>query len=127
MGVNHTSFNFTTSIVDEGVACLFSLLAPASAPQNPSSTTINSTAIQVQWEAVAEIDRNGEITFYEVQVDPAQFQNVHLENVSSSALLLTIGGLEEFVQYNFTIRAYTSAGPGPFSIVTNSTTNQASE
>ena len=106
---------------------MFSLLAPASAPQNPSSTTINSTAIQVQWEAVAEINQNGKIAFYEVQVDPAQFQNVRLENVSSSALLLTIGGLEEFVQYSFTIKAYTSAGPGPFSIVTNSTTNQASE
>ena len=91
------------------------------------STTLGTTSIRVQWEVVPEIDRNGEITFYEVQVDPAQFQNVSYENVSGSDLVLVVGGLEEFVNYSFTIRAYTSAGPGNFSIVTTSTTDQARE
>ena len=73
------------------------------------------------------IDRNGIITFYEVRVDPAQFQSVRYENVSGSDLVLVVDGLEEFVEYNFTIRAYTSAGPGPFSNVTTNTTDQAGE
>ena len=81
----------------------------------------------MQWEVVPEIDRNGIITFYEVQVDPAQFQNVRYENVTGSELALVVGGLEEFVEYNFTIRAYTIAGPGPFSVITTNTTNQAGE
>ena len=101
--------------------------APAAAPQNPSSTTLNATAIQVQWEQVPEIDRNGEIIYYEVRVDPAQFQSISDVNVSGAELEVMVDGLEEFVQYNFTLRAYTSAGPGPFSNVTTNTTDQAGE
>ena len=99
--------------------------APAAAPHNLTSTTINATAIQVQWEPVPEIDRNGQIISYEVRVDHAGFQNVSYVNVSGSELVLVVDGLEEFVEYNFTIRAYTIAGPGPFSVITTSTTNQA--
>ena len=101
--------------------------APAAAPHNLTSTTINSSAIQVQWEAVPEIDQNGQITSYEVRVDQAQIQNVSYLNVSGSELVLVVNGLEELVEYNFTIRAYTIAGPGPFSVITTSTTDQAGE
>ena len=101
--------------------------APAAAPQNTSSTTLNATTILVQWEEVPEIDRNGIITFYEVRVDPTQFQDVSYFNVSGSELVLVVDGLEEFVEYSFTIRAYTIAGPGPFSDVTANTTDEASE
>ena len=101
--------------------------APAAAPQNPSSTTLNATAIQVQWEEVPEIDQNGEIIYYEVRVDPAQFQDIRYESVSGSELVLVVDELEESVEYNFTIRAYTNAGPGPFSIVTTNTTDEAGE
>ena len=102
--------------------------APSAAPQNPTSTTLNATAIQVQWEVVPEIDQNGIITFYEVQIDPAQFQDVSYVNVSEgSELVLVFDELEEFVEYNFTIRAYTSAGPGPFSDITTSRTDEAGE
>ena len=79
----------------------------------------------MQWEEVPEIDRNGEIINYEVRVDPAEFQNVTYENVSGSELVLVVDGLEEYVNYNFTVRAYTSAGPGPFSVITTSTTDEA--
>ena len=79
----------------------------------------------MQWEEVPEIDRNGEIIYYEVQVNPAQFQDVSYENVSGSDLVLVADELEEFVEYNFTVRAYTNAGPGPFSNVTTNTTDQA--
>ena len=74
-----------------------------------------------------EIDQNGIITFYKVRIDPAQFQDVRYVNVSGSELVLVVGGLEEFVGYKFTIRAYTSAGPGPFSVNTTSTTDPACE
>ena len=36
-----------------------------------------------------------------------------LRNTSSTFLLLS--GLEEFVEYNISVRAYTSVGPGPYS------------
>ena len=71
------------------------------------------------------MDQNGEIIFYEVRIDPAQFQDVSYVNVSSSELMLVVVGLEEFVEYSFTIRAYTIIGPGPYSVVTTSTTDPA--
>ena len=110
---------------DSVLTCLFLFTAPAAAPQNPSSTTLNANTIQVQWEEVPAIERNGIITFYEVRVDPAQFQNVRYENELGSELVLVVDGLEEFVEYSFTVRAYTIAGPGQFSVITTSTTNQA--
>ena len=81
----------------------------------------------MQWEEVPEIDQNGIITFYEVRIEPAQFQDIRYENVSGSELVLVVDGLEEFVEYNFTIRAYTIVGPGPFSVITTSTTDPACE
>ena len=81
----------------------------------------------MQWEPVPEIDQNGWIITYEVQVVPAQLQDVSYVNVSGSELVLVVDGLEEFFEYNFTIRAYTIAGPGPFSVITTSTTDQAGE
>ena len=107
--------------------CLYHFPAPAAAPHNLTSTTINATAIQVQWEAVPEIDQNGQIISYEVRVDPAQFQNVSYMNVSASELVLVVDGLEALVEYNFTVRAYTIDGPGPYSDITTSTTDQAGE
>ena len=107
--------------------CLLCTLfpAPASAPHNLTSATINATAIRVQWEAVPEIDQNGQIISYEVRVDPGVFQDLSYVNVSGSELVLVVDGLEEIVEYNFTVRAYTIAGPGPFSAFTTSTTDQA--
>ena len=118
------------SIKKEGsfaLAGLFPFLAPAAAPQNLSSTTLSDTAIRMQWEEVPEIDQNGEITLYEVRIDPARFQDASYENVSGSELMLVVDGLEEFVEYSFTVRAYTSVGTGPFSVVTTNTTDPAGE
>ena len=112
---------------DFAITCPFLFPAPVAAPQNPSSTNLSATAIQVQWEEVPEIDQNGIITFYEVRIDPAQFQDVSYMNVSGSELVLVVDQLEEFVEYSFAVRAYTSAGPGPFSVITTSTTDQPRE
>ena len=72
-----------------------------------------------------DIEQNGQIITYEVQVDPDAFHDLSYVNVSGSELVLVVDGLEEFVEYNFTIRAYTIAGPGPFSVFTISTTDEA--
>ena len=96
--------------------------APAVAPPNLRALTINSTAIEVQWEPVPEDERNGKITSYEILVVPEQFQATFFVNDSVlTTFTIVISGLEEFVNYTFSIRAYTSEGPGPFS---SNTTNR---
>ena len=41
-------------------------------------------------------------------------------NTSNTSIVL--GGLQEYVEYNITVRTYTSVGPGPFSPAVNNRT-----
>ena len=36
-------------------------------------------------------------------------------NISSTVLTIELTGLEEYVEYNISVRAYNSVGPGPYS------------
>ena len=53
---------------------------------------------------------------YEVQYDPLEtFKGqISTETVNITACTL-LTGLEEYVEYNISVRAYTSVGPGPYS------------
>ena len=72
----------------------------------------------MRWEEVPLIDKNGIITEYELSYEPLyevrQPQAVSLRLPAPSSMI-TLSGLEEFVVYNFSVRAYTSVGPGPYS------------
>ena len=72
----------------------------------------------MSWEEVPAIDRNGVITEYEVQYEPLETfgSQIATSTVNTSMLSINLTGLQEFVDYNISVRAYTSAGPGPYSI-----------
>ena len=91
--------------------------APASPPQNVTTMAESTTAIRVTWEEVPVIDRNGEITVYEVQYEPLETfgGQIATSTVNTSMLSILLTDLQEFVDYNISVRAYTSAGPGPYS------------
>ena len=91
---------------------------PASPPQNVTAMVESSTAIRVSWEEVPAFDRNGVITEYEVQYEPLETfgGQISTSTVNTSMLSINLIGLQEFVDYNISVRAYTSAGPGPYSI-----------
>ena len=92
---------------------------PTSPPGNISITVIGSTNILVKWTDIPEIEQNGIISQYEVSYEPLRTFGV-LSTKSSlidpSNLSHTIVGLEEYVEYSITVRAYTSVGPGPYSV-----------
>ena len=92
-------------------------IAPASPPINIVTSSPSSTAINVTWEEVPSIDQNGIIITYEVYYQPLETFNgtIMKETVNSSELFRELTGLEGFVKYNISVRAYTSQGPGPFS------------
>ena len=71
----------------------------------------------VSWNAVRPIDQNGIITDYEVQYIPLEnFGNtIGVETVNTSDMFFLLNNLEEFVNYNISVRAYTIVGPGPYS------------
>ena len=103
------------------VCHVFAICAvPSEAPQNVMLMVESSTAIRVSWEEVPAIDENGIITMYQVQYDPLETfgglistTNINITDTSMLSTVLT--GLEEYVEYNISVRTYTSAGPGPYS------------
>ena len=79
--------------------------------------------IYVAWNEIPPIDRNGIITNYEVLYEPLH-DDLTADSSNTTNLFLIITELEEFVHYNISVRAYTSIGPGPYSV---SITNQTEE
>ena len=89
---------------------------PATPPQNVQTMAPSSTEIMVTWEEVPEIDENGIIINYEVRFQPLEFtETLTTSSVNTSNLTVVISSLQEYVQYNISVRAYTSVGPGPYS------------
>ena len=87
---------------------------PSDYPQNVSVVIVSSTEIAVSWNEVPAIGRNGIIIQYEVQYELLMILTGDLTlNTSNTSALLR--DLQEYTEYNITIRAYTSVGPGPLS------------
>ena len=93
---------------------------PAGFPQNVITTTLSSTEISVNWEPIPAIDENGIIVTYEILYEPQEtfngeiMSNFSINTTDGSVLEIDLNGLQEFVDYNVTVRAYTSIGFGPF-------------
>ena len=86
----------------------------------------SSNSIRVSWEEVPAIDQNGITTEYEVRYQPLVTFNGALmtATVNTSVFELELNGLEEFVEYNISVRAYTSVGAGPYSPEVTERTNE---
>ena len=73
----------------------------------------------VSWEEIPPIDRNGIIISYEVLYVPLETFNGSIGNMmvntSSMELSVELVGLEENVNYEISVRAYTRVGAGPYS------------
>ena len=105
---------FVTNLV---MICQHFPLAPSSFPQGVTAITVSSTEILVSWDDVPTIDQNGVIILYEVQYEPLMTFGGELMTMTmnTSNTSIVVGGLQEYVEYNISVRAYTSVGPGPFS------------
>ncbi len=98
--------------------CFYFDTAPASSPQNVTANLFSSTEIQINWTEVPEINQNGVITEYEIMYEPlVTFSGVlNPTTIITRKLFITLNDLEEYVEYNISVRAYTSVGPGPYSV-----------
>ena len=69
------------------------------------------------WEEVPLINQNGLIVNYEVRYIPLMtFEGqISTATVNTTYLNTILTGLQEYVEYNISVRAYTSEGPGPYS------------
>lgn len=72
----------------------------------------------VTWEDISLIDQNGVIILYEVLFEPLETfgGNISEQKHNTTDLFATLMDLEEFVNYNISIRGYTIVGPGIYSV-----------
>ena len=84
-----------------------------------TAVSFSSTTINVTWEEVPPIDRNGIITTYEVLYETLETfgQLSSSEIINITDLFILLEDLHPFVSYNISVRAYTSIGSGPYSDV----------
>ena len=99
---------------------LFLYTAPSSPPSNVTAMVNSSTSIIVTWDVVPPIDQNGIILYYGVQSEPLEtfgglISSQRHYSVSGSQMSFVLTNLEEFVDYDISVRAYNSAGWGPYS------------
>ena len=88
---------------------------PSAAPVIVDSSSTTDTILLV-WTQIDEINRNGVILLYQLRyTQSADTQFVYV-NVSASELSVNLIDLNVDTYYIVQIRAYTSVGPGPFSL-----------
>ena len=70
------------------------------------------------------MDQNGIILLYEVQYEPLMTFGGQLMTMTmnTSNTSIVLGGLQEYVEYNISVRAFTIVGPGSFSPAVNKST-----
>ena len=80
-------------------------------------TAQSSTVMLVTWDMVPPIDQNGIITVYQVNYRPLQTFGgvIGAETVNVTGLTAILTDLEEAIEYNISVRAYTRVGVGPHS------------
>ena len=96
--------------------------SPSSAPEGVFGVG-TETLILLIWNAPTAIDRNGEITQYEVmyfgaKIDKSKHTRISIEKRS------IITGLNAGEMYHIKVRAYTSEGPGPYSQIISVKTDE---
>ncbi|XP_065834466.1 receptor-type tyrosine-protein phosphatase delta-like [Oscarella lobularis] len=87
--------------------------APSAAPEGLTVTSITSTSLNVKWSQVPEDSRHGVITGYDLKWGRKGGPITEIASTSTRAHMLS--RLDEFSEYNMSIRAKTSAGNGPWS------------
>ncbi len=90
------------------------------------AVSISSTELQVSWNPVPAIERNGIITDYEILlISSRAVITVPFPTADgASSEDATVNNLDKYVEYSVSVRAYTAIGPGPYSPAVNVRTQE---
>ena len=96
---------------------IFSFSVPSIPPSNVVAITIAPTSVNVSWDQLPSVSGNSYIAHevrYSWPMGNGQLGTMYV-NTSGESNQLVLHSLQECVQYNISVRAYTSQGPGLFS------------
>ena len=100
-------------------------IVPSRPPVVTEAMVISPMEVKVSWLEVDPIHQNGIITVYEVDYLPLVNFSFDIRRVNTTNTTIVLMDLHESVQYNITVRAFTSVGGGPFSNPVASVTHEA--
>lgn len=102
--------------------CCFTFnVVPSSYPDTVEALSTSPSSVQVVWNEVPAIHRNGIIVQYEVEYNQSGSSDSQTESVDADIFVLSLSMLEDFATYLIRVRAYTVVGPGPYSPPVNVT------
>ena len=97
------------------INCIYLIAAPSAAPLAVQAFPSSSYNITILWSPPPEIDRNGVIIYYEIQLTETETGTEF--QWTSPELTTTRGSLHPHFHYEFRVAARTSIGTGPSSAV----------
>ena len=92
---------------------------PSRGPENVSTTEVNYTTFRIAWISLPKEASNGNIKIYQIKLilnktcTVAQSPAYMTLNTTTTEVLLS--SLSICTRYDVAVRAYTMAGPGPYS------------
>ena len=95
------------------IIILPSITGPNGSPAILEANSTSTTSINVQWEMVPLILRNGIITNYSIILKPYVTANQSTVEHVTTELNATVGDLIPHTLYNITVAALTRIGRGP--------------
>ncbi|KAG8516839.1 Contactin-3 [Galemys pyrenaicus] len=98
---------------------------PTAAPERVSASSLSSSEIQVSWAPAPWEPGNGRLLGYQVRywADGEEDSSGQVQ-VAGDETAARLRGLRSQRAYHASVRAYNSAGPGPFSAAVNATTQK---
>lgn len=88
--------------------------APSTYPSELRVFPIDSTEVLVVWDRIPDVERNGEITSYEVSLRALNFTMITNRTRTVNRFQF-FEQLQEFAVYSIAVSGSTANGPGPFS------------
>ena len=112
-------------------SCVFYIhlfLVPSSPPVNLAVFSLNSTAIQAEWNAPELIDQNGVLTSYQVRYNGSELELADIVlNLSINTMSVILSGLLPDTYYCVIIRVENGAGFSEFSSSICARTHESSK
>ena len=107
---------------------MYIFLVPSTPPVNLTVYSLNSTAIQAEWNDPELIDQNGVLTSYQVRYNGSVLDTAERSlNLSISTMTVVLTGLLPNVYYCVIIRVENGAGLSEFTSPNCTRTHEASK
>ena len=98
----------------EFTLCVFTCVVPSGPPSEVKGHILNSTSVELLWQAPRESKQNGEIISYTVIISGNESGHLVLHKFTSNSSHIIFSQLRPFSEYNISVAADTAVGTGPF-------------